>query len=265
MTAQQAPAARVATGDPGHRRVERAMGTMISLYLPEGGAAGPAADAAFAWFHGVDERFSPFRPNSEVGRLMRGELTLSDVSADLGEVLETADAVEALSDGAFDIRGHRPDGRPDPTGVVKGWSVDRAAAILSAAGLGRFFLSAGGDVLVRGGQGPERPWRVGIAHPFQQQTVALVLESNDLSVATSGSTERGDHITDPRTGAIADELLTVTVAGPELARADAYATAAFAMGLEGLRWVDALPGYEAAGITRDARLVTTRGLDRYRA
>lgn len=265
MTTQAVPAARVATRDRAHRRVERAMGTMISFYLPAGGAEGPAADAAFGWFHAVEERFSPFRPDSEVSRMMRGQVLPSAVSPDLAEVLEIADAVEALSGGAFDIRGHRPDGRPDPTGVVKGWSVDRAAAILSTAGIGHFFLSAGGDVLVRGGQEPGRPWRIGIAHPFTPQAVALVLESDELAVATSGTTERGHHITDPRTGAVADELLTVTVAGPELARADAYATAAFAMGLEGLRWVDALPGYEAAGITRDARLITTRGLARYRA
>ena len=66
----------------------------------------------------------------------------------LAEILELAEAVATLSGGAFDIRGHRPDGRPDPTGVVKGWSVDRAAAILSEAGIGHFYLSAGGDVIV---------------------------------------------------------------------------------------------------------------------
>jgi thiamine biosynthesis lipoprotein len=265
MVAEPAPQTRIATQDPEHRRVERAMGTMISLYLPGGGASSDAADAAFAWFHEVDDRFSPFKPESEVGRLMRGELAPTDVSADLAEVLEIADAVETLSGGAFDIRAHRADGRPDPTGVVKGWSVDRAGRILGAGGHDRFFISAGGDVLVRGGQRPGVPWQVGVAHPSEPGAVALALQAADLAVATSGTTERGQHITDPRTGTIADELLTVTVAGPDLARADAYATAAFAMGIEGLRWVEALPGYAAAGITHDARLITTRGLDRYRA
>jgi thiamine biosynthesis lipoprotein len=265
MVAEPMPGHRLATRDAERRRVERAMGTMISLYLPHGGASSPAADTAFDWFHEVDERFSPYKPGSEVSRVMRGEIALSQVSADLAEVLEIADAVEALSSGAFDIRGHREDGLPDPTGVVKGWSVDRAGAILAAAGHERFFISAGGDVLVRGGQEPGVPWRVGIAHPFAADAVALVLHGHDLAVATSGTTERGLHITDPRAGHAADELLTVTVAGPDLARADAYATAAFVMGMEGLRWVDALPGYAAAGITHYARLVSTRGLDRIRA
>jgi thiamine biosynthesis lipoprotein len=264
MVAESVAGPRLATRDPGRRRVERAMGTMISLFVPDGGASSPAVDAAFAWLHGVDDRFSPFKPGSEVSRLMRGEVGVSDVSDDLAEVLHIADAVETLSGGAFDIRGHREDGLPDPTGAVKGWSVDRAGAILAAAGVDRFFLSAGGDVLVHGGQGRCVPWRVGVAHPFAPDAVALVLQADDLAVATSGTTERGHHIIDPRTAAAADELLTVTVAGPDLARADAYATAAFAMGREGLRWVDALPGYAAAGITHDARLISTRGLDRYR-
>jgi len=265
MVAERIEEPRIATRDADHRRVERAMGTMVSLYLPEGGADSEAADAAFAWFHEVDERFSPFAPESEVSRVISGEIPLARVSADLREVFEIADAVETLSGGAFDIRAHRSDGRPDPTGVVKGWSVDRAGAILADAGVERFFISAGGDVLVRGGQEWGVPWKVGIAHPFAPDAVALVLQGNDLAVATSGTTERGHHITDPHSGRPADELLTVTVAGPDLARADAYATAAFAMGTEGLRWVDALPGYYAAGITHDARLVTTRGLDRLRA
>ena len=265
MVAERIPDFGLSTRDPGRRRVERAMGTMISLYLPEGGAASEAADAAFAWFHEIDERFSPFRAESEVSRVISGEIPIVQVSTDLAEVLEIAEAVEVLSDGAFDIRGFRLDGRPDPTGVVKGWAVDRAGELLVDAGLDRFFISAGGDVLVRGGQEWGVPWKVGIAHPFAPDAVALVLQGNDLAVATSGTTERGHHITDPHSGRAADELLTVTVAGPNLARADAYATAAFAMGTAGLRWVDALPGYYAAGITHDARLITTRGLDRLRA
>ena len=239
------------------------MGTMISLYLPDGGARSQAAGAAFAWLHEVDDRFSPFKPESEVSRLMRGETEPAAVSADLAEILEIAEAVELLSNGAFDIRRHREDGAPDPTGVVKGWSVDRAGAILAGGGIERFYISAGGDVLVRGGSAWGERWSIGIAHPDAAEAVALVLRADALAVATSGTTERGKHIVDGRDRSVADELLTVTVAGPSLARADAYATTAFAMGHPGLRWIDLMPGYAAAGITHERRLITTRGLDRY--
>ena len=81
---------------------------------------------------------------------------------------------------------------------------------------------------------PGRPWRVGIRHPDQADRVAAVLEVSDRAVATSGDYERGAHVTDPRTGRAPTGLRSVTVVGPRLAFTDAYATAVFAMGLEGL-------------------------------
>ena len=62
---------------------------------------------------------------------------------------------------------------------------------------------------------------------------------SDRAVATSGDYERGDHIADPRTGRAATGLRSVTVVGPRLAFTDAYATAVFAMGLDGLTWLAA--------------------------
>jgi thiamine biosynthesis lipoprotein len=240
------------------------MGTVISLVAPDGGATSAAADRAFAWLHEVDRRFSPFRPDSEVSQLSRsGVLVRGSVSPDMAEVLELCEIVEALSDGTFDIRRHRPDGAPDPTGVVKGWAVDRAGAILETGGITRFCLAAGGDVLARGGRAAGLPWRIGIAHPTVRYATALTLEAGDLAVATSGITERGEHIVDGRTGRVARELLTLSVAGPDLGRADAYATAAFAMGRDGLRWVESLPSYAACATTPDDRLLVSRGLGRY--
>ena len=52
----------------------------------------------------------------------------------------------------------------------------------------------------------------------------------DAAVATSGRYERGDHVLDPRTGLPATGLASVTVVGPDLAIADAYATAAVVLG-----------------------------------
>jgi thiamine biosynthesis lipoprotein len=254
----------MAVTDPERRRAERVMGTVISMAMPEGGARSPVADAAFTWLHEVDRRFSPFRPDSEVSRLIRGDLVEDRVSDDLRDVLDLAEAVRVLSDGAFDIRGHRPDGRPDPTGLVKGWAIERAASILIAGGVPRLALNAGGDVVVRGGRATGVPWRIGVAHPDGRST-ALVLEADDLAVATSGRLERGEHIRDARTGAQAPpDLVSITVAGPSLARADGYATGAFAMGEAGMRWTLGLPGYGAAAITVDGRMVTTPTLRTWR-
>ena len=143
--------------------------------------------------------------------------------------------------------------------LVKGWSVDRAGGILAAAGATTFSIYAGGDILTRGYPEPERSWRVGIQHPYVRHGIAAVVRSNDLALATSGEYERGAHVLDPHTGAPPEGVLSVTVTGPVLGTADAYATAAFAMGTEGPSWTATLDGYEAMTILADGRVLSTEG------
>jgi FAD:protein FMN transferase len=86
-----------------------------------------------------------------------------------------------------------------------------------------------------------------------------VFDLNDGAAATSAAYARGDHVLDPHTGRPPADVLSVTVVGPELATADAYATAAFAMGARGPAWTARLPGYEAMTIMADERVLTTGG------
>ncbi len=81
----------------------------------------------------------------------------------------------------------------------------------------------------------------------------------DTAIATSGEYARGQHVRDPHTGAAPEGLLSVSIVGADLATADAYATAAFAMGAAGAEWTATLParGYEALTITSDERVLTT--------
>ena len=148
-------------------------------------------------------------------------------------------------------------GRPDPSGVVKGWSVDEAIAGLRLAGVRNAQVVAGGDLLAIGEPSPGRPWRIGIRHPDEADRVAGVLLVRDMAVATSGHYERGEHIRDARTGEVATGLRSVTVVGPSLALADAYATAAFAMGVAGVAWVARQADVGAVGITADDRVLWT--------
>jgi FAD:protein FMN transferase len=88
--------------------------------------------------------------------------------------------------------------------------------------------------------------------------VAWVIETGDLGVATSGEYERGRHVVDPHTGRSPEGILSVTVTGPDLATADAYATAAFAMGaVLAQHWTARLRGYEALTILTDGRVLST--------
>jgi thiamine biosynthesis lipoprotein len=248
------------------RRVESVMGTTVSVAVHPPFVTEDALDRFFEHLHVVDARFSPYRVDSEVSRLARGELTEANASADLRHVLSACDHLALVTDGAFDARRHRPDGPPDPSGYVKGWAIEEAAWLLDSAGARNYWVNAGGDIMARGEAAPGRPWRIGIRHPDRRDRLAAVIAVSDRAVATSGSYERGDHIRDPRHGSAAPTgLRSVTVVGPSLAFTDAYATALFVMGLDGLRWLAAHPDYEALAITADDRVISTPGMARYRA
>jgi FAD:protein FMN transferase len=243
-----------------HRtEVRHIMGMPIGIDLAD--ADGVDVEAAFDWLREVDATFSTYRDDSDISRFARGELTLADCRPEVDEVLSRCLALERATGGFFSVRAA---GRLDPSGLVKGWAIDGAAQRLAAAGAERFCINAGGDIVARGRPAPDRPWRVGVRHPIEPEQLAAVLAVEDLAVATSGEYERGAHIRDPHTGAPPTGLLSVTVVGPDLATADAYATAAFAMGADGPAWTATLEGYDAMCITSDRRVLSTPGFARHR-
>lgn len=227
------------------------MGMPVSIAVPD--AIAPCAvDDVFEWLHHVDATFSTYRNDSQVSRLDRGEITLEAADPDVREVVERCEAFRLASDGFFDIRAG---GHLDPSGFVKGWAVDRAAGVLERAGARRFWINAGGDVVVRGGA----PWRIGIQHPRLADRLAGVVVLRDGAVATSGAYERGQHVLDPQTGRPPAGTLSVTVVAPTLGAADAFATAALAMGRRGPAWTASLAGFEAMTVLDDDRVLTTPG------
>jgi FAD:protein FMN transferase len=241
---------------------EPVMGTVFSFHLADGDRGSQALRDAISWLHEVDERFSPYLPDSEVSRLADERLTGSDVHPDVREVLSLVDQAAMDSDGAFDARRWRADGRFDPSGLVKGWAVERAAREISSV-VDAFAIDAGGDVVATTGPSRSRPWRIGIRHPDRADRVAAVLQIDDGAVATSAAYERGAHIVDPRDGRVPSDVRSMTVVGPAMTWADTFATAAYVMGRDGLGWVAAHPGYDALAITWDDAVIWTQGMDRY--
>jgi len=244
---------------PGIRRVEHVMGMPIIVDARDEEFDEEALDEAFAWFRRVDELFSTYRDGTEIMRLARGELALSDADPDVRDVLARCEELRAETDGYFDVHAAGPHAL-DPSGFVKGWSVDRAARILDVWGLRSYAINAGGDMRLRGRAVPDWSWPVGIQHPLLRDAVARVIETTDLALATSGAYERGAHVLDPHTRRPPEGILSVTIAGPDLGTADAYATAAFAMGTPRvLHWTARLEGYEALTILADGRVLSTPG------
>jgi thiamine biosynthesis lipoprotein len=238
----------------GYVRHELVMGTMVAIQITDPMAESDAAamaEAFFCWMHEVDRRFSTHKADSEVCRLDRGEVKLEDCSPYLREVLDACADLWPRTDGYFDVYAT---GKLDPSGYVKGWSAEVASARLAEAGCTNHFINAGGDIRVRGYASPGVPWHIPVRHPWQHDGLYLMLACTDLAVATSGTYERGFHVVNPHTGEPAEMMRSVTVVGPDLAVADAYATTAVAMGEPGLAWLATLDGYESAVVTEDGRV-----------
>jgi thiamine biosynthesis lipoprotein len=233
--------------------VEQIMGMPIVVDVRDEHVPAGAVEQVFDWFRWVDAVFSTYKPDSQISRLNRGELTYADLHPDVMSVIGMSEELRGQTNGYFDMRAASPDAI-DPSGLVKGWSVDRAAAMLDEAGVRSYAVNAGGDMRLRG------RWRVGIQHPLERGAVARVIDASDLAVATSGEYARGRHVLDPHTRRPPSGLLSVTITGPDLATADAYATAAFAMGASGaVQWIAQLRGYDALTILADGRVLSTPG------
>lgn len=80
------------------------------------------------------------------------------------------------------------------------------------------------------------------------------------AVATSGTSARGHHLLDGRTGQAAYGLGQATVLAPSLTDADIWATSAFALGRDGAGWVAARPGAVALLVDEAGALHTVRGV-----
>jgi FAD:protein FMN transferase len=228
------------------RHAEEVMGTVVSVDLPA--AAAGVLPEVLAWLHWVDETFSPCKPDSQVSRFGRGELSLTECVPEFAEMLGECAVVRDLSGGYFTTT---PGGQFDPSGLVKGWAIERAAVLLAGAGVTSYCLNGGGDIQCAGEPEPGQPWRIGVAHPLRPGRLAAVVTGRDFAAATSGTAERGAHIVNPYTGEPAADLASITITGPRLTTVDAFATAAFAMGDAARAWLEHVYGYEGFAVAAD--------------
>lgn len=234
--------------------VERVMGTMVSIDVRD-----PVAEKglveAFAWLRHVDERFSPYRADSEVSRLDRDELGANGPSREMREILDLCFRLWMDTEGAFDARAA---GHFDASGVVKGWAIEGAVRILESFGARDLCVNAGGDVAVRGEPEPGRAWRVGIRHPTDPARLSTVLQLRGrAAVATSAAYERWGHVVEPRSRRPVVRPGSATVTGPDLALADGYATALWVDGAEGIHWLHRLSEYNALLLLGERSLSTS--------
>lgn len=239
------------------------MGMPITVSVTDRGVRQQDIDRIFDYFTCIDNTFSTYKPESEISLINRGKIGRSRYSRDMREVLRLCEKTREETNGYFDIR--RGNGI-DPSGLVKGWAVFRAARMLEESGFQNYYVEAGGDIQVRGRNGFGNPWRIGVRNPFNRNQVVKIVTLEKGGIATSGTYIRGQHVYNPfAPGKSLEAIVSLTVVGPNVYEADRFATAAFAMQEEGVSFIGHIPGLEAYAIDRDKRATFTAGFTNYAA
>jgi FAD:protein FMN transferase len=240
-------------------RIVMGMPVTVEIIYAE---AGKIIDRSFDYFDAVDLRFSLYKDESEISKFNRGEVGLADLSAEMKDVFAIAERTKADTNGYFNIR--RQDGAIDPSGIVKGWAIRNVAQLISGAGYHNFYVDAGGDIQAEGKNSEGSPWRVGIRSPFNDQDVVKALEISGQGIATSGNYVRGQHIYNPHSPAHPiEDVVSISVIGPDVLEADRFATAAFAMGEDGIYFIESLENFEGYMINAAGIATMTTGFGAY--
>ncbi len=237
------------------------MGMPITVDIVTAPDSAPV-DAVFAYFEAVDRRFSTYKNDSEIAAINDGSLAEAGYSDEMREVLGLAEMTKRQTDGFFDVR--RPDGALDPSGIVKGWAIANAAALVARSGFDDFFIEAGGDVQSSGKNAAGKQWSVGIRNPFNDTEIIKIVHPRGGGVATSGSYVRGQHIYNPHAaGEPITDVVSLTVIASGILEADRFATAAFAMGKDGIFFIEQTPGLEGYQVDANGRATLTTGFTAY--
>jgi len=215
----------------------------------------------FNFFEQVDERYSPYKDASLIAKINNRLISEDDYDNELNEIMTLCEQTKQATNGYFDIRFNH---KIDPSGLVKGWSINVAANKLKDRGVNNFYIEAGGDIQVYGLSDSRQSWNVGIRNPFNVHEIVKSVKLDNQAIATSGNYLRGNHIYNPITQKpCASRIVSLSVIGPNILDADRYATAAYAMEDKGIYFIDALDGFEAYQINEDGIGSMTRGFEQY--
>ncbi len=241
----------------------------------------PGETQVFDYFREIDERFSSYKKNSEVTAINDGRLKIKNASRDMKLILKLAEETRKETGGYFDVYHNN---YLDPSGIVKGWAIYEASKILDKKGTKKYYINAGGDIQTKGG-----PWTVGIRNPFKTNENVKIVYLNGEGIATSGTYEKGNHIYDPHSMNSNFEnsflrsrqtswpvtsfsgnshkdvgsIVSITVIGKNVYEADRFATAAFAMGKNGINFIEKQDGLEGYMIDVDGIGTMTSGFEKY--
>jgi len=231
------------------------MGMTITIEVVDHTVIKRDIEDMFDYFKAVDEQFSTYKETSEITAINKKNLPFEQYSKKMKEVFVLSEQTRRETGGYFDIK--KPDNSYDPSGLVKGWCLHNVACLLREKGFKHFLVDAGGDTEISGFNAEEKKWAIGIRNPFNpEKKIIKVVYLSDKGIATSGTYARGQHIYNPlQSGQLLEDVVSLTVIGPNIYESDRFATAGFAMGRRGIEFIDSLPDLE--GYMVDAKGVAT--------
>lgn len=213
-----------------------------------------------ACFIAIDQQFSTYKKMSEVSQYNRGEIALHD-HPQLAWILSECERTKQETQGYFDSQYNRQ--TIDPSGIVKGYAISQAAKMLRENGFTDFLVEIAGDLQTSGVSKTGELWTVGIENPFNRSEIIKVVHLSGQGLATSGTSVHKDHIVNPLTHVAAHEIASMSVIADDVYDADRMATAAFAMGTNGIAFIASLPGYAGYMVTLDKQGIMTEGFKQY--
>lgn len=239
------------------------MGMPVTVEIVDPQATPQTVQKIYDYFAHIDEKFSTYKKTSEIEAINNGNLPEEKWSEEMRLIFALADETKRATNGYFDIL--TPTGRYDPSGIVKGWAIWNAAQALKMEGFKNFYVDAGGDIQPFGVNAEGEPWAIGIKNPWNEvENVKVVYAARNEGVATSGIYIRGLHIYNPKEqNKPVSDIMSLTVIGQNIYEADRFATAAFAMGREGINFIEKLDGFEGYLIDKDKRATMTTGFEKY--
>ena len=237
------------------------MGMPITVEIVDNTGDQQSLDLIFEYFTHIDNKFSTYKKESEISRINMGLIGKEKYSEEMREVFELSEKTKQETEEYFDIR--KPNGFLDPSGLVKGWAIHNASNTLKSMGYKNFYIEAGGDIETFGKNKEGKPWTIGIRNPFNTDELIKILEVENKGVATSGNYIRGNHIYDPLNKDVVAGIASFTVIGPNIYDADRFATAAFAMGENGIFFIENLPGFEGYIVDKNGTATMTQGFNKY--
>jgi len=246
------------------RHIEQCMGTVFQYLGYSDSSPTEAIAESVAVLHEADQTFSLYIPDSPLSRLARGETSISELPEIVSFIWDECEKWSELTDGWFSAM--TKENTFDPSGYVKAWATIEAAKKLTEHGISDFAINAGGDILLSDRASNSFPKRIGvakaksIAETTDALTVLDLANTDFYAVATSGTSERGEHIWNPKSYAQANELKQVTVIAKDLITADVLATAIFASGSQAEKLITKFTGeIEVLVIDRETEVFATPG------